>query len=163
MNVDLPLTNVDKKPDGCPENDRSNAGPEDCPLAHRAGLGRRVEDEIGTIKGGAVGDQPVDGVDFPVSGGVLFRSVPALGDDFTSNAVDDDRSERSLRHLGCQGDGLSHVAFVIQFDHRCTSDKDIKTIHNTSKPRMLQAAVRTQLVETKRRCTPESNAIDKRL
>ena len=111
MNVDLPLTNVDKKPDGCPENDRSNAGPEDCPLAHRAGLGRRVEDEIGTIKGGAVGDQPVDGVDFPVSGGVLFRSVPALGDDFTSNAVDDDRSERSLRHLGCQGDGLSHDWF----------------------------------------------------
>ena len=111
MNVDLPLTNVDKKPDGCPENDRSNAGPEDCPLAHRAGLGRRVEDEIGTIKGGAVGDQPVDGVDLPVSGGVLFRSVPALGDDFTSNAVDDDRSERSLRHLGCQGDGLSNDWF----------------------------------------------------
>ena len=111
MNVDLPLTNVDKKPDGCPENNRSNAGPEDCPLAHRAGLGRRVEDEIGTIKGGAVGDQPVDGVDLPVSGGVLFRSVPALGEDFTSNAVDDDRSERSLRHLGGQGDGLSNDWF----------------------------------------------------
>ena len=70
-----------------------------------------IEDELGTIKGGAVGDQPVDGVDLPVSGGVLFRSVPALGDDFTSNAVDDDRSERSLRHLGCQGDGLSNDWF----------------------------------------------------
>ena len=70
-----------------------------------------IEDELGTIKGGAVGDQPVDGVDLPVSGGVLFRSVPALGDDFTRNAVDDDRSERSLRHLGCQGDGLSNDWF----------------------------------------------------
>ena len=56
-----------------------------------------------------------------------------------------------------------NLAFMIQFDHRCASDKDIKTIHNTSKPRRLQAAVRTQLVETKRRCTPKSNAIDKRL
>ena len=70
-----------------------------------------IEDELGTIKGGAVGDQPVDGVDLPVSGGVLFRSVPALGDDFTRNAVDDDRSERSLRHLGCQSDGLSNDWF----------------------------------------------------
>lgn len=99
----------------------------------------------------------------PCQVGFSSDSVPALGDDFTRNAVEDDRSERTLRHLGCQGDGLSRVAFVIQFDYRLTSDKDIKTIHNTSKPRMLQAAVRTQLVETKRRCTPESNAIDKRL
>ena len=88
---------------------------------------------------------------------VFVRLVPAFGNYFTCNPVDDERSERPLRHVGCEGYGLSHVAFVIHFHYRGASMKVIQTIQMTSKPRRLHAAVRTQLVETKSRCTLGSN------
>ena len=84
--------------------------------------------------------------------------VGFLSDWFRPSAITlPERSERPIRHVGCEGYGLSHVAFVIHFHYRGASMKVIQTIQMTSKPRRLHAAVRTQLVETKSRCTLGSN------
>jgi len=91
---------------------------------------------------------------------VFVRLFPAFGDYLTCNAVDDERNERPLRHVGCEGYGMSHVAFVIHFHYRCATMKATQTIQITSKPRRLHATVRTQFVETKRRCTFGSNSQD---